>query len=66
MNKKNHYFKSELCKTRKQVKHLSFLFQVCDESIPLEIEEEDGEDEPLSSDPDRPHDMGVERTDQVF
>jgi hypothetical protein len=38
---------------------------VCDESIPRETDEDESEDDPLTSDPDRPHDMGVERTDQV-
>ena len=42
-----------------------FAFQVCDETIALDVDEDEGDDEALSSDPDRPHDMGVEKTDQV-
>ena len=42
-----------------------FDLQVCDETIALDVDEDEGDDEALSSDPDRPHDMGVEKTDQV-
>ena len=39
--------------------------QVCDVTIALDVDEDEGDEEALSSDPDRPHDMGVEKTDQV-
>jgi len=31
----------------------------------VEVDEDEAEEDQVSSDPDRPHDMGVERTDQV-
>ena len=56
---------SSISDLRQKVFYWTLPLKVCDETIPVEVDEDEAEEDQVSSDPDRPHDMGVERTDQV-